>query len=67
MSEDSRTMNENSQTNNVNSRNIHDDSRSDGRDNDDYDDYGMSDDDIGCRNRRQSSTSSIPKKKSNTK
>ncbi len=63
----SRTIDEDSRPMNDNRRILNDDSRSDARDNDDYDDYGMSDDDTAWRNRRNSSASSIFKKKSNSK
>jgi hypothetical protein len=63
----SRTIDEDSRTMNDHSRVLIDDSRSDARDNDDYDDFGMSDDDTAWRNRRNSSVSSISKKKSNSK
>lgn len=43
---------------------MNDDSRSD---NNDFNDFGMSDDDNAWRNRRQSSASSITKKKSKPK
>jgi hypothetical protein len=47
---------------------MNDDSRSDPRDdNNDFDDFGMSDDDNAWRDRRQSSASSISKKKSKPK
>ncbi len=63
ISDDSRTMNDDSRTMNDDNRPVHDDSRSDARDYDDFDDIGMSDDDNAWRNRRQSSASSISKKK----
>lgn len=58
-----RVVDEDSRTMTGFSRSINGDSRSDGRDNDDFNDYGVSDDEIGWRTQRQSSISSMPKKK----
>ena len=61
ISDDSRTINDDSRT-------MNDDTRSDARDYDDYNDFGMSDDDNAWRNERQSLiSSSTPKKKSKPK
>lgn len=62
-----RPVDDDSRTMTVHSRSINDDSRSDGRDHDDFNDYGISDEEIGFRDRRQSSTSSLRKKKSKSK
>jgi len=60
-------VNSDTRNGNDDSRPMIEDSRSDGRDFDDFDDYGMSDDDTAWRNRRPSSGSSTSKNKSKTK
>jgi len=57
MNDDSRTMNDDSRTMTGGSRS----------DYNDYEDFGMSDDDNAWRDRRQSSTSSISKQKKSSK